>query len=444
MAESKTGERRACAGLGPQHDRTESRADSLRCVGCGQRVPLGDRAACGRCASPLVVEYDLEDLRGTAPATVFAGRDFGLWRYEELLPPVFHRLADRLWVPPTPLRPAPALAEAFGLRELWVKEDHALPTGSFKDRPASVAVAWAAGRGYRAVGCASTGNLAAATARAAAVSRMPAIALVPAGLPSAKLDPVYRFGGRVVEVTGPYDAANRVANLLAESAGVGFVNVSLRPVYTEGSKSLTLEVLEAFGWESPDALVVPLGSGALLSATARAIAQLRELEWLTSAGPRLFGSQPEGCAPIVEAFHRGETIPRPIEHPDTIAESLAIGDPASGPEALRAIRGSGGEADAPSRLEVEAAIREAARLEGIWVEPAAGTVLATIRRKVESGAFARSDRVVAYLTGAGWKAPHIALPHPRAAETVRFDPIQGDPDSLVGQLGLPPPREGPW
>ncbi|MCI4323214.1 MAG: threonine synthase [Thermoplasmata archaeon] len=317
------------------------------------------------------------------------------------------------------------------METVWLKDDTVLPTGSFKDRPASVAVAFAAAQGHRAVGCASTGNLAAATARAAVRASLPCFVFVPAGLPDSKLDPVRQFGGQIVEVEGPYDVANRVANLAAEAAGIGVVNITLRPYYTEGSKTLALETFEALGWNPPDAIALPLGSGALLAATERAISQLREIGWIPSGpGPALLGSQPDGCAPIADAFDAGSDEIVPVEHPRTIAESLAIGDPGSGYEALRAIRASRGAADSPTSEEVIAAIRALARTEGIWVEPAAGTVIATLRRLREAGTVRRQDRVVAFLTGAGWKISHAVALSRVGSAPIHLDPVHPDLSQL--------------
>ncbi len=387
-----------------------SLAAALTCEECSTLFPLDARTACDRCFGPLSVVYGHGPLRGTSPDEVLAGRAPGLWRYLELLPPVSPASRERVPLGPSPLRPAPRLARALGLRELWLKEDLALPSGSFKDRPAGFAVAYARDLGYPAVGCASTGNLAAATARAATLSGLPAWTFVPAGLPEAKLLPVRIFGGGIVEVEGTYDDANRVAQVLADEDRLGLVNINLRPYYVEASKTLAFEILEERHWHPPAVWGIPLGSGALLSATFRALMQVQDIGWLDSSEeelPRLVGSQPEGCAPIAEAFRKGSEEIVPVAHPETIAESLAIGNPASGYDALGAIRKTGGAADAPTADEVRWALREAARLEGVWSEPAGGTVLATFKRLVDQGTLDRSDSAVAFLTGAGWKTPPV-------------------------------------
>jgi threonine synthase len=418
-----------------------SRAVGLRCVACGARSPLVPTAACGECLGPLAVEYDLA---GSPPAGWPRGATRPPRRLAEfapLLPPVAD--AERtLALESTPLRPAPRLAAELGIAELHLKDDTVLPTGSFKDRAATVAVAQAAAWGYRAVGCASTGNLAAATARAATRAGLPSFVFVPRGLPESNLAPVRRFGGTIVEVEGSYDAANRVAFLAGERVGIGVVNVALRPFYTEGSKTLWHETCAALDGRAPDRVIVPLGSGALLAATHRGIGESRRLGFLPvdGAGPALIGTQPEGCSPIVDAFERGTEEIRPVEHPTTIAESLAIGDPASGPEALRAIRTSGGTADRPTADEVRAGIRDLARFEGIWVEPAGGTVVATLRRLRATGAIRSSDRIVAFLTGAGWKSP--AAGGDDVPRSLRLDPHRPDWPELEARLAAVVPAPG--
>jgi threonine synthase len=430
--------------IGPNDHRPQSRARGLRCVACGERAPLGPVVACEVCLGPLAIEYDLTDRTlGPTLASRIAS-DGTIARYAELLPPVEDPIRA-LALETTPLRSADRLASELDLAAVYLKDDTVLPTGSFKDRAATVAVAQALRFGYAAVGCASTGNLAAATARAAARAGLPAFIFVPRGLPDAKLDPVRRLGGTLVEVDGPYDAANRVAFLAGEEARIGLLNITLRPFYTEGSKLAGHEILDAIHGPAPSHVIVPLGSGALLAATARAFAERRALGWLpaTGPGPALVGTQPEGCAPIVDAFRRGTEEIIPVEEPDTIAESLAIGDPASGPEALRAIRASGGTADSPTTDEVLRGIADLARLEGTWVEPAGGSVIATLRRLRESGVLGPNDRVVAHLTGAGWKAPHVARGAPA---TISIDPRRPDLAELKARLpgGSTARESGPW
>ncbi len=414
-----------------------SLASGLTCEVCGAAGPLEVAAACGQCLGALDVAYDLGPLVGSDPVALLGRRPRTLWRFRELLPPIDRAVEEGLAVESSPLRRARRLGELLGLDDLWIKDDSVLPSGSFKDRPASVAVATGLGRGFTAFGCASTGNLAAATARSAARVGSPCLTVVPRGLPAAKLAPARRYGARIVEVRGTYDDANRIASLVGERLPIGFVNVTLRPYYAEGSKTVLLEVLEQLSWTPPEAVIVPLGSGALLAATARAERQVTSLGWLDRSpggGLRLIGSQPEGCTPIVDAFHRGADRTEPVQTPTTIAESLAIGDPASGPAALRAIRRSGGVADAPSAGEVTDAIRAACHREGLWVEPAGGTVIATARRLRASGVLSRSDRVVLFLTGAGWKVPDVGIEAESSLPSLVLDPRRFDADEIARWL----------
>lgn len=411
-----------------------SRATGLRCVGGGHAVPLDGGVACPVCLSPLVVEYDLHGLRreGYDPRAGAAGAATGLARYAELLPPVeAPEVAYALEA--SPLRPVPRLARELGLGALYLKDDTVLPSGSFKDRGATLATAQARRAGYRAIGCASTGNLAAATARAAARAELPAVVIVPKGLSSAKLAPVHRYGARVVEVDGTYDAANRIAQVLSDDGRVAFLNVTLRPYYAEAAKSLLYESLDALDGVRPDAIGIPLGSGALLAATGRASEEARALGWLSpyAPGPALLGSQPEGCAPIVRAFEAGTDEVEPVARPDTVAESLAIGDPASAPEALRAIRASRGHADAPTREETLGGVRDLLRYAGVWSEPAGGSVIASLRRLRAAGTLRADDVVVAYITGAGWKGAETG-PTPPAPISVPTN--LPDPEALYAAL----------
>jgi len=328
--------------------------------------------------------------------------------------------------------------------QLWIKDDTVLASGSFKDRPAALAVGWAAAHGRAWVGAASTGNLAAATARAAARLAMACVVVVPSGLPPSKLLLVRHLGARILTVPGSYDDANRIAQLAEEAGGGGFVNVGLRPIYAEGSKTLLFETWADLSHRLPEVLIVPLGSGALLSATHRAQEQLRS--WAGAVDPfaRLIGTQPEGCSPIVDAFERGDEEIRPVERSTSIAESLAIGHPASGRSALRAIRATDGRADRPRRSEVIRGVRDLARWEGVWSEPAGGSVVATLRRLREQGEIRRADRVVLFITGAGWKTTRAVRPAGVPGGSATIDPRRPVLPAL-GPASAPPGLGGsPW
>ena len=379
----------------------------LRCRECGAEYPPTRLVVCDACFGPLEVRYEIEAVKEAFSRDVLTRRPEDLWRYRELLP-VFDD-ACRVDLQPgyTPLRRAENLGKELGLSDVRVKDDTVNPTYSFKDRPVAVAIAKAREWGLPAVGCASTGNLAAATAAAAAKARLPCYVFASAHLEPTKLLLPRVYGATVVPIDGTYDDANRVALLTADQRGWGFVNINLRPYYAEGSKTLLLEIWEQLGFELPDVVVVPMGSGLLLTAVDKAIHELRELGEVDDGRTRIVGSQPDGCAPIVRGYESKDGRPRPVKQPATIAESLAIGDPASGYEAIQIMRRTGGFADAPLDPEILEGQRLLARTEGVFAEPAGGTTVATLKRAVEDGRIDRGDRVVLLITGNGLKTPAV-------------------------------------
>lgn len=377
----------------------------LACRECGALYPVEIRSACSECFGPVEVAYDYPAIAREVSRDEIASRPRTLWRYREFLPaePDGRDLSAGF----TPLRRAGNLGARLGLKNLYIKDDTVNPTNSFKDRPVAVAVAKAREWGLAAVGCASTGNLAGATAAAAARAGLPCYVFVPAHLERPKLLAPLLYGATVIGIEGTYDDANRIANLVAEKHRWGLVNINIRPYYTEGSKTLALEVAEQLGWRLPDRIVVPLGSGALLCAVHRAFRELVETRLVAAGGPMVCGSQPEGCSPIADAFAAGSEEIVPVREPKSVAESLAIGDPASGHRALRALRSTGGFADAPSTEDVLGAQRLLAATEGLLAEPAGATVVASIKRKVEQGTIGRDEVVVACITGSGLKTPDV-------------------------------------
>jgi len=379
----------------------------LRCRACGAEYPPVRLSVCDACFGPLEVTYEIAAVREAFRREALRGRSNDLWRYRELLP-IFDD-SSRVDLQPgyTPLRKADNLAEALDLDEVWVKDDTVNPTYSFKDRPVAIAVAKAREWNLPAVGCASTGNLAAATAAAAAKARLPCYVFAPANLEPTKLLLPRLYGATVVPVDGTYDDANRVALLAADRRGWGFVNINLRPYYAEGSKTLLFETWEQLGFELPDVTIVPMGSGLLLTSIDKAARELRELGEIENAGMRIVGSQPEGCSPIVQGYSSKDGRPRPVKKPATIAESLAIGDPASGYEAIEIMKRTDGFADAPTDAEILEGQKLLARTEGVFAEPAGGTTVATLKRARDAGRIERSERVVLLITGNGLKAPAV-------------------------------------
>lgn len=402
----------------------------LQCKECGAVYPPAQLVVCESCFGPLEVRYEAEAVRGALTREALAHRKRDLWRYHELLPVLDEAARVDLQPGYTPLRRAANLAERLRLRELYAKDDTVNPTYSFKDRPVAVAIAKAREWGLSAVGCASTGNLAAATAAAAAKAHLPCYVFASAHLEPTKLLLPRLYGATVVPVDGTYDDANRVAVLTADRRGWGFVNINLRPYYAEGSKTLLFEIWEQLGFELPDVLVVPMGSGLLLTSLDKAIRELEELGLVEDGRTRIVGSQPEGCAPIVRGFENADGHPRPVRKPSTIAESLAIGDPASGYEAIQVMRRTRGFADAPRDDEILEGQRLLARTEGVFAEPAGGTTVATLRRALEDGRIDRGERVVLLVTGNGLKTPAVwdgALPPltPVAADLAAVDRFLG-------------------
>lgn len=379
----------------------------LRCRACGAEYPPARLTVCSECFGPLDVEYDLPAVADAFRRESLPKRPKSLWRYRELLPVLDDASIVDLQAGHTPLRRADNLADSLGLHEVWVKDDTVNPTYSFKDRPVAVAIAKAREWGLSAVGCASTGNLAAATAAAAAKARLPCYVFASAHLEPTKLLLPRIYGATVVPVDGTYDEANRVALLAADRYGWGFVNINLRPYYAEGSKTLLFETWEQLDFALPDAIIVPMGSGLLLTSVDKGIRELRELGQVEDGHTRIVGSQPEGCSPIVQGFASKDGRPRPVKAPKTIAESLAIGDPASGSDAIGIMRRTRGFADAPTDAEILEGQRLLARTEGVFAEPAGGTTVATLVRAVADGRIDRDERVVLLVTGNGLKTPAV-------------------------------------
>lgn len=377
---------------------------------------------CEACFGPLEVAFDLDALASKVTRSAIEARAPNLWRYRELLPIQDDASIVDLQAGFTPLRRAENLAKELGLRHVYLKDDTVNPTYSFKDRPVAVAVSKCREWGLGGVGCASTGNLAAATAAAAAKAHLPCYVFVPGRLDPAKLLMPRVYGAKVVPIDGTYDDANRVALLTADLLDWGFVNINVRPYYAEGSKTLGYEACEQLGWEAPDVELVPLGSGLLLTSIQKGLQEFFRLGLVKEHAVRICGAQPIGCAPIANAFLKGREEVEPVEKPTSMVESLAIGDPASGYEALRIIRKTGGFADAPSDAEVLRAQVLLARTEGVYAEPAGGTVVAALKRAAADGRIGRDERVVVNITGNGLKTPHVLQPS--------FPPLEPIPANL--------------
>ncbi len=385
--------------------RAGSAARGLTCRNCGATYGLLPIHACEQCFGPLEVGYDADALAAVTREQIIAGPQT-LWRYAPLLP-VGADEQDRisLGAGMTPLVRADRLAAELGMRTLWVKDDSANPTHSFKDRVVSVALTAAARFGFERVACASTGNLANSVAAHAARAGLSSIVFVPADLESAKVVQTAVYGGQLVSVHGSYDDCNRLCSELAETdefERTAFVNQNVRPYYAEGSKTLGYEVAEQLGWRLPAQVVVPMASGALLTKIDKGFGELITAGLVESASWRVYGAQASGCSPIATAFERGQDVVTPVK-PDTIAKSLAIGNPADGPYALDAVRRTGGAMAHVSDDEVVDSIRLLARTTGIFGETAGGVTLAVLRRLLASGQIDPAAETVIYNTGDGLK-----------------------------------------
>ena len=410
----------------PHRERPAARIVGLRCRNCSHREPASVSYVCPACFGPLEVEYDYAAVGRTLTREAVAGRAPGIWRYHELLPAT--RAPDRgLPVGSTPLRTAERLAPTLGLDRLWIKDDTRNPSLSFKDRGAAIAAAMASELGVEALACASTGNLAGATAAAAAAAGLPAYVFIPADLEPAKIDHALAYGATVIPIEGTYDDVNRLCLEVADETGWGFVNVNLRPFYAEGSKTLAFEIAEALGWRAPDVIVAPIASGAMFTRIARGFEELTELGLIDERPIRFVGGQAAGCAPVARAWAAGTDVIEPVRTPDTIVRSLAIGNPADGRYSVELARSTGGSVEAIEDADTAGAIRDVARLEGIYPETAGGVTLAAAAAARRRGVIRPGDEVVALLTGNGLKTPDA-----------RWFGLDGRVNARPGQPGLAP------
>ena len=375
--------------------------EALKCKECGSRYPLDARYACEACWGPLEVAYDFSSLDPESARRRIQAGPHSLWRYADFLP---FESSPRTALPAgmTPLVRADRLAERLGLRELWVKNDAANPTHSFKDRVVSVALPKARELGYGVLACASTGNLANAVAAHAAANGLESYVFVPSDLEEQKILATGVYGTNLVSVRGSYDDVNRLCTQLAGEREWAFVNVNLRPYYAEGSKTLAFEIAEQLGFEQPDRVVVPIASGSLFTKIARGFEEWRSVGLLEGEAPVFNGAQAEGCSPVAQAYGAGHDVCRPVK-PTGIAKSLAIGDPADGPYALDLARRSRGAIDAVSDEEIREGIRLLAKTTGIFTETAGGTTTAVLKKLAERGDIDAGERVVLVITGEGLK-----------------------------------------
>jgi threonine synthase len=381
--------------------------ESLRCKECKATYALDARYVCDHCFGPLEVAYEarLPDDPAALRRKIQAG-PLSLWRYADFLPvqPPPHPTLPAGW---TPLLRVDRLAEELGLRQLWIKNDAANPTHSFKDRVVSVALARARELGFQTIACASTGNLANAVAAHAAAAGLESYVFIPSNLEEQKVLATGIYGTNLLAVRGNYDDVNRLCTEISGEREWAFVNINMRPYYAEGSKTLAFETVEQLGFELPDRVVCPIASGSLFTKIARGFEEWLEFGLVEGRLPTFNGAQATGCAPVANAFKAGEDFCRPVK-PDTIAKSLAIGNPADGPYAVELARRSGGAVDAVTDEEVREGIKLLATTTGIFTETAGGVTIATLAKLVRRGDIDPDERVVAYITGDGLKTLDVA------------------------------------
>ena len=375
--------------------------ESLRCKECQTEYPLEARFVCDECFGPLEVAYDFSGLDPEATRRRIQAGPLNIWRYADFLP--FEK-APRTALDSglTPLIKADRLAEYLGLGEVWVKNDAANPTHSFKDRVVTVALAKAKELGYQVVACASTGNLANSVAAHAAAAGLDSYVFIPSDLEEQKILATGVYGTNLVAVKGNYDDVNRLCLELAGDRDWAFVNVNMRPYYAEGSKTIAYEVAEQLGWELPDRVVAPVASGSLFTKIARGFDEWREVGLVKGDLPTFNGAQALGCSPVAEAWEEGRDFCKP-QRPDTIAKSLAIGNPADGPYALDLAKRSDGSIESVTDDEIRAGIKLLAHTTGVFTETAGGVTTAVLKKLADRGDIGKDERVVLVITGEGLK-----------------------------------------
>ena len=389
----------------------------LRCRECGKSWGNAPRSFCEECFSPLEISYDYAALKSIASKDKLAARSFNMWRYAEFLP-----LPDGFEFPNavggTPLVPSQHLAKKWGLRNLYFKNDAVcFPSLSFKDRVVATALAAARRFGFQTVGCSSTGNLANAVAAQSAQQGFDACVFIPADLEPAKILNTAVYGARIVRINGNYDHVNRLCAQIADRFQWGLVNVNLRPYYSEGSKTHGFEIAEQLGWRLPDNVVVPMAGGSLITKIAKAFRELVALRWVEEKPVKFFGAQATGCSPISSAVKRGLARFEP-QKPETIARSLAIGNPADGPFAIKLIRESGGWAEDVSDREIVKSIQLLAETEGIFAETAGGVTTGVAGKLVREGRIRSDETTVVCITGNGLKTTDAIVADYPATEAI--------------------------
>jgi threonine synthase len=378
----------------------------LKCKECGHRVPVSPVHVCEQCFGPYEVEYDYEKMKGKVTRESIAKGPKSLWRYKDLLP-VEGTPKTGFFSGYTPLKKAERLGKELGCTDLWIKDDSCnYPTYSYKERVVSVAISKAIEFGFDTVGCASTGNLANSTAAHAAQAGIKCYVMIPHDLEQGKVLGSLIFGPTMVRIRGNYDDVNRLCTEIADKYGWAIVNVNLRPYYTEGAKTYGFEIAEQFGWRLPQHTVVPTAGGTILPKIHKAYQEFIKLGLVEDTKPKIYSAQAAGCNPVVTAIQKGVDIIEP-QKPNTIAKSIAIGNPADGYYAYQVVTESGGWGESATDREIVDAIKLLAKTEGIWTEPAGGTTLAATIKLIQSGRIPKNESIVVSITGNGLKTLEV-------------------------------------
>ncbi len=405
---------------------------ALKCRECGKEYPKEALHVCEYCFGPLEVAYDYEAIKKVLTKELIESREPNMWRYKELLPLESDPTVG-MQVGYTPLVKADNLAKAIGVKELYLKNDAVnFPTLSFKDRVVSVAMSRARELGFDVMACASTGNLANSVAANAAACGMDNFVFIPCDLEQTKITGTLVYGSKVVGIKGTYDEVNRLCSEIAGKYGWGFVNINLRPYYAEGSKSFGYEIAEQLGWKLPKHIVVPMAGGSLITKIWKAFKEFHDFGFVPDLDTKVYGAQATGCSPIVTAVKSGSELIKPVK-PNTIAKSLAIGNPADGFYSARVMRDTGGWGEDASDPEIVSAIKLLAETEGVFAETAGGVTLGATIKLIEAGRIPRDESIVISITGNGLKTQE-ALKGSLTDPPV-INASLGDFDTLVKESG---------
>jgi threonine synthase len=404
----------------------------LTCHLCGAKYPAEALWVCADCLGPLEVSYDYAAVRGTMTRALIESRPRNLWRYLELLPVEEPRTGFNSGF--TPLVRATRLARELGVAELYLKDDSVNhPTFSYKDRVVSIAATRAVELGFQVFGCASTGNLAGSVAAHAARLGLLCYVFIPNDLEPAKVLGAAIYGPQVVAVEGNYDDVNRLCTQIVDRYGWGFANINLRAYYAEGAKTMGFEIAEQLGWRFPDHVVSPVAGGTLLPRIYKGFREMREVGLVTDPLPKIHAAQPAGSAPVIHALDNGLEFPDPVK-PDTIAKSLAIGNPADGFQVVKVVKETGGAGASATDGEILDAVQLLARTEGIFTEPAGGTTVAVARKLIKQGIITPNESVVICITGNGYKTAEVM--YDRVAKPTQIGRSLADFErALAPQLG---------